>query len=284
MVYIKSCKGLYKNEKTKMPASDLVLEPVKEVIKGMDALDIDGIICATITKDYIYPSASCMLGGKIKAKNAFCYDIESDFTGFITALRLAYSFIESKRYKNVLAVSSESFYICDDKDRFNDASVAALITSEKSNIQIDFIDSTTDGSALENCYIPMGGAVKPYTREGIINKEHFIYIKDNKIFEEEAKKSALYVKETLSKNNIEIDYYIPSYFNKESFDNFANNLSVDKDKIYSKMENSNSSLSATSGVAFSMALEDGSIKNNSKVALCGFGSGYTKALAVFSVS
>ena len=130
----------------------------------------------------------------------------------------------------------------------------------------------------------MGGAVKPYTREGIINKEHFIYIKDNKIFEEEAKKSALYVKETLSKNNIEIDYYIPSYFNKESFDNFANNLSVDKNKIYSKMENSNSSLSATSGVAFSMALEDGSIKNNSKVALCGFGSGYTKALAVFSVS
>ena len=71
MVYIKSCKGLYKNEKTKMPASDLVLEPVKEVIKGMDALDIDGIICATITKDYVYPSASCMLGGKIKAKNAF---------------------------------------------------------------------------------------------------------------------------------------------------------------------------------------------------------------------
>ena len=49
------------------------------------------------------------------------------------------------------------------------------------------------------------------------------------------------------------------------------------------MENSNSSLSATSGVAFSMALEDGSIKNNSKVALCGYGSGYTKALAVFSV-
>ena len=120
------------------------------------------------------------------------------------------------------------------KIRFNDASVASLITSEKSNIQIDFIDSTTDGSALENCYIPMGGAVKPYTKEGIINKEHFIYIKDNKIFEEEAKKSALYVKETLSKNNIEIDYYIPSYFNKESFDNFANNLWVIKIKYILK--------------------------------------------------
>ena len=68
-------------------------------------------------------------------------------------------------------------------------------------------------------------------------------------------------------------------FKEDIIENF-----LEKDKIYSKMENSNSSLSATSGVAFYMALEDGSIKNNSKVALCGFGSGYTKALAVFSVS
>lgn len=284
MVYIKSCKGFHKSGQTRMTASDLALESIKDVIKDMDANDIDGIICATVTKDYIYPSAACMLGGKLKAKNAFCFDIESDFTGFISALRLAYGFIESKRYKNILTVASESFYICDDENRFDDASVAALVTSEKSNIQIDFIDSTTDGSVLENCYIPMGGTAKPYTKEGIINKEHFISIKNNKIFEEEAKKAALYVKETLSKNNIEPDFYIPSYSNKEAFKIFADNLSVDKNKIYSKMENANSSLSASSGVAFAMALEDGSIKNNGKVALCGYGSGYTRAIAIISVN
>lgn len=280
MVYIKSCKHSYKKEKTRIPASDLVLEPIKDAIKGMNTLDIDAIICATTTKDYVYPSTACMLGGKLNAKNAFCFDIESDFTGFISALRLAYAFVESKRYKNILAVASESFYISDDTNRFDDASVVALVTSEKSNIQIDFIDSDTNGENLENCYIPMGGSAKPYTKEGIINKEHFIYIKDNKIFEEESKNAALYVKETLSKNNIESDFYIPSYFNKESHNNFINGLSVDKDKVYSKMIDAHSSLSASVGVAFSMALEDGSIKNNSKVALCGYGSGYTKALAV----
>ena len=130
----------------------------------------------------------------------------------------------------------------------------------------------------------MGGSAKPYTKEGIINKEHFIYIKDNKIFAEESKNAALYVKETLSKNNIAPDFYVPSYFNKECYDNFVNNLSVDKDKVYSKMQNARSSLSASVGVAFSMALEDGSIKSGSKVALCGYGSGYTKAIAVVSVN
>lgn len=284
MVYIKSCKSIYKKEQTNMAASDLALIPINEVIKDIDASEIDAIICATVTKDYVYPSTACILAGKIKASNAFCFDIESDFSGFLSALRLAYAFVKSNRYKNILVAAAESFYICDDKNRFDDASVAALVTNEKSDIQIDFIDSVTDGSALENCYIPMGGTAKPYTKEGVLNKEHFISIKDSSIFEEEAKKAALYVKDVLSANNIEPNYYIPSYSSKAAYDNFVNALSVDKNIVYSKMEDAHSSLSASSGVALSMALEDGFIKKNSKVAVCGYGSGYTKSVAVISIN
>ncbi|WP_295153645.1 3-oxoacyl-[acyl-carrier-protein] synthase III C-terminal domain-containing protein [uncultured Brachyspira sp.] len=284
MVYIKSCKSVYKNKKTNMAASDLALIPINEVIKDISPNDIDAIICATVTKDYVYPSTACILSGKIKASNAFSFDIESDFTGFLSALRLAYAFIESNRYKNILVVATESFYICDDENRFDDASVAALITNEKSDIQIDFVDSVTDGSALENCYIPMGGTAKPYTKEGVLNKEHFISIKNSSIFEEEAKKAGLYVKDILSSNNINPNFYIPSYSTKDSYNAFVNALSVNEDIVYSKMVNANSSLSASSGVALSMALEDGFIKKNSKVAICGYGSGYTKSVAVVSIN
>ena len=284
MVYIKSCKGTYKNNKTNMAASDLALLSINEVIKDIDPNNIDAILCATVTKDYVYPSTACILAGKIKANNAFCFDIESDFTGFLSALRLAYAFVKSGRYKNILVVAAESFYICDDENRFDDASAAALVTNEKSDIQIDFIDSVTDGNALENCYIPMGGTAKPYTKEGILNKEHFISIKDSSIFEEEAKKAGLYVKDILSSNNIKPDLYIPSYSSVNAYNAFVDALSVSKDIVYSKMENAHSSLSASSGVALSMALEDGSIKKNSKVAICSYGSGYTKSVAVISIN
>ncbi|MEI0560925.1 3-oxoacyl-[acyl-carrier-protein] synthase III C-terminal domain-containing protein [Brachyspira pilosicoli] len=283
MVYIKSCKATYKNKQTSMPASELAMESIKDTIKDIDPLSIDAIICATVTKDYIYPSTACILAGKINASNAFCFDIESDFTGFISALRLAYAFVKSNRYKNILIVATESFYICDDTNRFDDASVSAIVSNEKSNIEVSFIDSVTDGSTLENCYIPMGGTAKPYTKEGVNNKEHFISIKNNEIFEDEAKKAALYIKETLSKNNIEPNYYIPSYSSKNAFDAFVNTLNVPKDIVYTKMENANSSLSASSGVALSMALEDGSIKKNTKLALCSYGSGYTRAVAVLNI-
>lgn len=284
MVYIKSCKGIHKNQKTNMAASDLALLSINEVIKDMDPNDIDAILCATVTKDYVYPSTACILAGKIKASNAFCFDIESDFTGFLSALRLAYAFVKSNRYKNILVVATESFYICDDENRFDDASAAVIVTSEKSDIQIDFIDSVTDGNALENCYIPMGGTAKPYTKEGVLNKEHFISIKNTDVFEEEAKKAGLYVKEVLSSNNINPNLYIPSYSTKNAYDAFVDALSVSKDLVYSKMENAHSSLSASSGVALSMALEDGFIKKNSKVAICGYGSGYTKSVAVISIN
>ena len=284
MVYIKSYKSTYKDKHTNMAASDLALLSINDVLKGIDVTTIDAIICATVTKDYIYPSTACMLGGKLKAINAFCMDIESDFTGFLSALRLGYAFVKSDRYKNILVVSAESFYICDDTDRFNDASVAMLITNEKSNIEINFFDSTTDGSALENCYIPMGGSAKPYTKEGVFNKEHFISIKNNDVFEKEAKDAALYIKDTLSKNNIKPDFYIPSYYNKDTYNIFVETLGVSKDLVYSKMENAHSSLSASTGVAFAMALEDGFIKNNSKVAICGYGSGYTRSVAVVSIN
>ncbi|WP_028330288.1 3-oxoacyl-ACP synthase III family protein [Brachyspira alvinipulli] len=284
MVYIKSCKGTYKNQKTNMAASDLALISINEVINGFDTDKIDAIICATVTKDYVYPSTACILAGKIKASNAFCFDIESDFTGFLSALRLAYAFIKSSRYKNILVVATESFYICDDENRFDDASVAALITNEKTDIQIDFIDSVTDGNALENCYIPMGGTAKPYTKEGVLNKEHFISIKNNTVFEDEAKKAALYVKDVLSTNGIEPNIYIPSYSTQNAYNVFVDALAVNKDMVYSKMENAHSSLSASSGVALSMALEDGAIKKNSKVALCSYGSGYTRSVAVISIN
>ena len=92
-----------------MAASDLALIPINEVIKDIDASEIDAIICATVTKDYVYPSTACILAGKIKASNAFCFDIESDFTGFLSALRLAYAFVKSNRYKNILVAAAEIF-------------------------------------------------------------------------------------------------------------------------------------------------------------------------------
>ena len=282
MVYIKSIKHTYKEKKTETRASEIALSITDSVLKGIDPKDIDAVICATVTKDYVYPATSCILAGHIGATNAFSYDIETDFTGFLSALKIGYAFIESKHYKNILVISTESFYICDDNDMFADGAVVALLTNEKSDLSIDFIDFDTDGSKLEECYIPMGGAIKPYTKEGVTNKEHYIKIKDKSVFVEAAKNAALYVNDKLKEKNITPNVIIPSYSSIDAHNAFKDALDIDESKIYSKMKDAKSSISATSGINMSMALEDGFIKKGDIIAVCAYGSGATKSLALLN--
>lgn len=282
MVYIKSIAHTYKENKTNKRASEIALEITDKVLEGIDPKDIDAVICASVTKDYVYPSTSCIIAGKIGAVNAFSYDIETDFTGFLSALKVAYAFIESKHYNNILVVSTESFYICDNDDMFMDGASVALITQKESDLSIDFIEFEADGSKLENCYIPMGGAKTPYTKEGVTNKEHYINIKDKSVFVEEAKNAALYTNTKLKEKGINPDVVIPSYSSLETHNAFVSALDLDEKKVYSKMKDAKSSLSATSGINLSMALEDKFIKKGDKIAICAYGAGATKSLALIS--
>jgi len=58
--------------------------------------DIDMIICATVTPDYLcMPSTACIIGAKLGIKDVMAYDISAACTGFVYALSIAKSFIQS---------------------------------------------------------------------------------------------------------------------------------------------------------------------------------------------
>lgn len=285
MVYIKSYSSVYKNEKSNSSASDIALAPAKEVLEGFDVSKIDALICATVTKDYVYPSTACMLAGKLGINNAFCFDIESDFTGFLSAIKLASAFIKSNRYNNILVVATESVFMCTDDEVFSDGAAVVLLTNEKSSMTVDFVDCATDGGNIENCYVPMGGSAKPYTKEGIKNKEHFIKMKDSNVFVNAAKDYALYAKDVLSKHNIDVRslLYVTSSSSKEVYETFVSSLQVDRASVYYDEKSNKSYISASSGIYFVNALKERFINSGSKVAICAFGSNFTKAIAVVNV-
>jgi len=69
--------------------------------------DIDLIIVATTTPDYIFPSCSSMIAEKLGIKNALAFDLQAACSGFLVALNNAASFIESGKYKKVLVFGAE---------------------------------------------------------------------------------------------------------------------------------------------------------------------------------
>ncbi len=293
MVYLSSYSTYIPTNNNKSCSSDIALPAAKKACKGIDVGTIDGVIFATMTRDYVYPSSACMLTSKLGIKNAFAFDIDADFTGFISALILAKSFIKSNRYKRILVVAGEALSIFSDNNLFMDGAVATLLTSDIEGDELMFTASTTDGSKLENCYIPMGGSAMPYTKQGLREGKHKIYLKNEDIFIESATNNAKYCIDTLKENNIKPTIYTPSFNTVNSHEKFLQQMSqngADISTIYSagissvaQEDKMRCTGAASSGLSFVSAIENNFIKSKDKVAICAYGSGVTSSLAVINI-
>src|SRR3970040_1318555 len=109
---------------------------------GISPKDLDMIITSTITPDHIFPSTSCYIQQKIGATRACAFDILAACAGFIYALSIGQSFINSGAMKNVLVLDAEcSSKLTDYTGRatcvlFGDGAVAVIIQRDAGKHQI----------------------------------------------------------------------------------------------------------------------------------------------------
>ena len=114
---------------------DMAIEASKKALAdaGINASDLDYIICSNVVNEYITPQLSCIIQGGIGA-TCPCIDINCACAGFIYALQIAESFYRSGFVKNVLIVSAEEpTRMTDWTDRrtcvlFGDGAGAAVLT------------------------------------------------------------------------------------------------------------------------------------------------------------
>ncbi len=96
--------------------------------------EIDLILVATLTPDFVFPSTACLLQARLKAVNAAAVDVQAACTGYIYALSQAKAYIDSGLYKNILLVASEKLSsIVNYKDRntcvlFGDGASACVVS------------------------------------------------------------------------------------------------------------------------------------------------------------
>ena len=74
---------------------------------GTKPEEIDLILMATSTPDYIFPSCASVVADKLGIKNALAFDLQAACSGFIVGLTSSAAFIESGRYKKVLVFGAE---------------------------------------------------------------------------------------------------------------------------------------------------------------------------------
>ncbi len=138
-------------------ASYMARKACKQLLKktGVDPDSIEALIVSTTTPDYPFPSTASIVVGKLGLKNAFAFDMSCACCGFIYALDMASSMIQSGRYKKVIVCSAEKMSsIVDWTDRqtcvlFGDGAGAVLLEATEEE-GVGFQDSMllTDGKGL----------------------------------------------------------------------------------------------------------------------------------------
>lgn len=90
--------------------STLGAEAAKEALarSGVNAEELDLVVCGTVTGDMLFPSTSCLIHGAIGAKNAGAFDVGAACAGFIYATSVAGSMIKAGEVKTALVVGVDT--------------------------------------------------------------------------------------------------------------------------------------------------------------------------------
>lgn len=266
--------------------SDLAVEAAKKALaKSGDTIeDIEMIIVATCTPDYLIQSTACLVQEKLGAKNAAAFDLNAACSGFVYGLTVASSLIKSLMYKKILVIGAETLSrVLDMQDRntcilFGDGAAAAVVGEVEEGYGILSSYIMAEGEDEETLRMPAGGTKRPTTQEELDGRQNFLKMKGQEVFKFAVKalpKATSAALEKAGKTVDDLDMIIPHQANKRIIDSAAKRLKVSPEKFYLNLNKFGNTSSASIGLALGEALEKGFVKKGDTISLTGFGAGLT---------
>lgn len=268
--------------------SDLGVEAAKIAIHraGLKINDIDMIVCATISPDYLcMPSTACNIAAKLGHSNVAAFDISAACTGFIYAMAVAKAFIESDMRKNVLIVGAEKLSaIVDYTDRttcvlFGDGAGAAVISATKKKSEaITDIHISADGNYGDLLMTPGCGVKEPCSEKVLQEKRCTMKMKGNETFKIAVRTLTSDVVNILTDNEMEakdIKHFIPHQANYRIIKAVGDALKMDKDQVVLTVHKYGNTSSASIPMAMNDLYEAGKLQYGDRMLLDAFGGGLT---------
>jgi len=271
--------------------SDLACEAALKAIESakINKEDIDMIILATVTPDYIAQGAACIVQNKLGLKGIPCFDLNAACTGFIYGLEVANSLVKSGLYKNVLVIGAETLSrIIDMQNRntcvlFGDGAAAAIVGQVEEGYGFLGLSIGAEGEDDMILKVPAGGSKKPNDEETIKNRENFVVMKGQDVFKFAVSTLPKVTLDALEKAQIEVadlSWVFPHQANSRIIEAAAKRMKFPIERFYMNLSRYGNTSSASVGIALGEALEKGLVKKGDNVALTGFGGGLTYGSAI----
>ncbi|MDZ7608449.1 MAG: beta-ketoacyl-ACP synthase III [Cyclobacteriaceae bacterium] len=264
----------------------------------IDVTEIDLIVFATITPDYMFPGSGVLMQRELglDKKAIAAIDIRNACSGFVYGLSIADQFIKTGMYKTVAVIGAEiqsSAMEFSDRQRhvsviFGDGAGAAILqATDEPGKGILSTHIHADGTFAEELFVRDPGSSRkreerltPDLLEGISIKAH---MNGNLVFKHAVVRFMEVIEEALKTNNKtrdDIDILIPHQANLRISNFIQQKLGLPDAKIYNNIQRYGNTTGASIPIAMSEAWAEGRIRENSLVCLAAFGSGFTWASAL----
>ena len=247
---------------------DISIKCSNKIFKKFSKKKVDFLILVTQTSPYRIPTTACILQDKLGLKKKLiAFDINLGCSGFIYALRMGSSLIETKQAKNGLIICADTYtkYISKNNTAcrpiFSDAGAAILLSKSSINT-IGPFELGTDGSGADALELPMN------TNEIVMNGAKVLTFAMNVVPDNV---NLLLKKIGINKNKI--DKFIFHQASKYILDNINRILSIKKEKIFENYSKVGNTISASIPIALKDANNKKILKKNNLIILAGYGVG-----------
>lgn len=265
-------------------ASYMARKACKQLLKktGVDPDTVEALIISTTTPDYPFPSTASIVVGKLGLKNAFAFDMSCACCGFIYALDMASSMIQSGRYKRVIVCSAEKMSsIVDWTDRqtcvlFGDGAGAVMVeASEEEGVGLQDSMLLTDGKGLPFLHMKAGGSVCPASHFTIDNRLHYVYQEGRTVFRHAVTYMSDDVATVMQRNGLSNDnlsWIVPHEANLRIIDAVAKRADLPLDKVMINIDHYGNTSSAT--IPLALWDNESKLRKGDNMIFTAFGAGF----------
>ncbi len=275
--------------------TDLAIESARNAMAfaGVTGEEIDLIIHASSTPDYIYPAGCGVVQQAIGAHNAFGFDIMMGCSGLIYALGIAVQFIENGTAKRALVIGADTHSRYTDwYDRntcvlFGDGAGAFIISRKDSAEESDVlaVDFKLEGSRGQEIKLPIVRENCPLVPPRQKKEKSAIYMNGREVFKFAVAEVSKMIEQAVSDANLspqDIDYYVLHQANARIMSSMSERMSISPEQMLLSVENYGNTSAASIPLALNDALESGQIVPGQRLVLCGFGAGLAVATVVLN--
>ncbi len=244
---------------------------------GIEASEIDLLICATVTPDMMFPTSSALMADELGMPHAAAYDLLAGCTGFMYAVAQAYGMLAAGLSRRALVVGGDVLSkILDWDDRstlvlFGDGAGAVVMEPVARGGFLGF-ELGADGGGGVHLQYPGSGS------RTFENPESMLKMNGREVFKFATRvmvSSAEAVRAECGKTIEDVDVYVPHQANKRIIDYAVGKLGVPKERTVVNVERFGNTSSGSIPLALADARADGRLQEGSLVLMTGMGAGLT---------